>query len=167
MPRLLFAQSSGRLLLRTCVLGLLLALVCGPLAHSQGGRKDSASQVKIICRASKVDASGNQVVVLDLDISKGWHIYANPVGLEDLEPTATTVTIQAEPKPKSVKVVYPEGKLEKDKTLGNYRIYENKAQIKAYVQRATGSGPLHVTVEFNACNDKGCLPQGKMKVEVK
>lgn len=154
--------------LTIAALGLLLALVCGPLAQSQGGkRKDSTEQVKIICRASTVDPSGKQMIVLDLEIKKGWHIYANPVGSEDLEPTATTVTIQAEPKPKLVKVVYPEGKLEKDKFFGSYRVYEDKAQIKAYVQRSPGSGPLHVTVEVNACNDKGCLPKGEKKFVVK
>src|SRR5688572_15752352 len=72
------------------------------------GGKKSDSEVKVTATAKK-DAQGNEVVTVNLEINKGWHVYANPVGNEDLAPAQTTVTVNSKTKPKEVKVVYPDG----------------------------------------------------------
>jgi DsbC/DsbD-like thiol-disulfide interchange protein len=91
-------------------------------------------------------------------VDKGWHIYANPPGQEDLVPVQTTVVIGAKTKPDDVKIDYPEGTVMPDSVLGKYRVYENKVAIKATVRRAAGAAePLEVTVKFQACSDKQCL----------
>src|SRR5438876_602600 len=56
-----------------------------------GGKSDE--EVKVAVAASKLDDAGKQVVTLTLTINKGWHIYANPVGNEDLAPAATLVKL--------------------------------------------------------------------------
>src|SRR5262249_54905067 len=95
-------------------------------------------------------------------------IYANPVGLADFEDNQTVVKVESK-KPAKVKVAYPEGKEVKDKTVGNYKIYEGKVAIKATVQRAKGdSGPLEVSVRLQSCSKKGvCLLPATIKVKVK
>lgn len=119
----------------------------------------SDSEVKVAVDAAKPDPSGKQTITIELDINPGWHIYANPVGNEDLANAQTVVKVAGKNKLESVKVAYPKGKLKEDKLAGDYVIYEGKVQIKAVVQRAAGDAePLEVSVRFQACNEKGtCL----------
>lgn len=132
------------------------------------GGKKSDSEVKVTAKAAKADAAGKQVVTINLDINKGWHVYANPVGNEDLAPAQTTVTINSKIKPKEVKITYPDGLLKPDETVGGYRVYKTSVQIKATVLRAAGdTGPLEVSVRFMACHDKGvCLQPATVKMTV-
>src|SRR5262249_54797921 len=112
-----------RLLGRTALLLAGLSLVC--LTAAVHGRPDkSDSKVKITAEASVPDAEGRQLVVLNLAIEKGWHLYANPVGNKDLEGAQTNVLIKAGQPLRDVKINYPAGKVEKDKTVGDYSIYE-------------------------------------------
>jgi thiol:disulfide interchange protein len=150
---------------RPAALLACLALLAGSTAALARAVK-SDSVVKVTASATKPDAEGNQVVTLNLDIEKPYHVYANPVGNMDLEDTATTVTVPKE-KAETVKIDYPEGKLEKDATLGDYKIYEDKVTIKARVRRAKGdTGPLEVSVKLQACSNKGCLLPATVKVTV-
>jgi DsbC/DsbD-like thiol-disulfide interchange protein len=129
--------------------------------------KKSDSVVKVTATATKPDAAGKQVLTVTFAIDKGWHIYANPVGNSDLAETRTVVEVKAVGKPE-VKITYPSGKVIMDKDVGNYRVYEDKVNIEATVTRAKGDAtPLEVSVRFNACNDKGCLPPATVKVPVK
>ena len=74
-----------------------------------------------------------------LTIDKGWHLYANPVGNPDYVDNQVTVTLSSKTKLQDVKVEYPAGTVVKDKTVGDYRIYEGTVTIKATVHatRAT------------------------------
>jgi uncharacterized protein YyaL (SSP411 family) len=130
-----------------------------PLAQA-GGPKKSDAVVKVITKAvpEKPSGDGKQVVTVTLVIEKGWHLYANPPGQEDLVPVQTQVTIKSKTKPEDVKVDYPKGKDIQDPVLGKYRIYENKTSIKATVRRAPGMDePLEVSLKFQACNERQCL----------
>jgi DsbC/DsbD-like thiol-disulfide interchange protein len=144
----------------------ILAALCLRTSAQEGSQK-SDSEIKASVKAEPPDADGKQKLELTLTINKGWYIYANPVGNEDLASNATTVTIH--PKPVSVEVTYPAGKEKKDKIVGDYRIYEDKVVIPLQVRRAAGdNAPLELTVRVNACNIKGfCLPPGTTKVTVK
>lgn len=131
--------------------------------------KKSDSKVKITATAGKPGADGKQVVTVTLAVDEGWYVYANPVGLADLESIQTTVKVGGKAKIDSVKVDYPRGKQKKDKVVGDYNIYEDRVDIKATVQRARGdTGPLEVTVKLQACSHKGiCLLPAEVKVPVK
>src|ERR1017187_6268699 len=80
---------------RLCFLGYLLAGLVMSLAvmlPAQAGQK-SESKVKASATATKAGDDGKQTVTITLEIVKGWHIYANPVGAEDFEGNKTSVTI--------------------------------------------------------------------------
>jgi hypothetical protein len=150
----------GRAALLACL--ALFATVAPVLARPT----KSDSKVKVTLEASKPDDSGTQVVTLNLDVEKAWHIYANSVGNGDLAEAATVVTFPKD-KAETVKIEYPEGKLEKDATVGDYRIYEGQVTIKAHVRRAKGdSGPLEASIKVQACSSKGCLLPATIKVQV-
>jgi DsbC/DsbD-like thiol-disulfide interchange protein len=147
---------------------LLLGLAVGvaPTA-AEGGAKKSEDTIKATAKADKPDADGNQLITLTLEIEKPWHIYANPVGQDDLASAQTRVTVNAKNKPEEVKIEYPPGKVLKDSTVGDYKIYEDKVEIKVRVKRAKGdTDPLELAVRVTACNDKTCLQPSTIKVKV-
>jgi thiol:disulfide interchange protein len=132
-----------------------------------GQATGSESVVKSEAKAEKADADGKQVVTITLTIDKKYHVYANPVGLEDLQSSQTIVTVTSKTKPESVKVEYPKGEVKEDKVVGNYKIYKGKVTIKATVQRARGdTGPLQVAVKLQACDSKTCLMPSTVKLSV-
>lgn len=151
---------------RTFAAVSLLALTL-PLSFA-GGLKRSDAEVKVTAAASRPDASGKQTVNIQLVINKGWHVYANPIDNDQFTTLQTQVAITAQGKPADAKVVYPQGVLHQDKVVGDYKVYENKVNILAAVQRAAGdASPLEISVRFNACNNKGqCLPPGTVKLTV-
>jgi DsbC/DsbD-like thiol-disulfide interchange protein len=156
---------AGALLILTGA--VVLVLTTSPPVPAQGGKGKSETKVKAAASATKPDADGNQVVTVTLDIEKGWHLYANPVGNEDLDGAKTIVTVTSKVKPQSVKVEYPPGTVHVDKVIGNYKVYEDRVAIRALVQRAAGdTGPLLVTVKMNACDASKCLPPGEVKLTV-
>ena len=138
-----------------------LTLAAGPaLAASK-----SDSVVKATAVAGKPDADGKQTVTLTLAIDKGWHLYANPVGQDDLASVQTKVAVKAQGALGDVKVDYPPGKKVKDTVIGDYLIYEDKAVITVNVTRAKGDdSPLDLTVKIQACNDNTCLLPAEVKV---
>lgn len=149
------------------LLGLVLAIPLLGWNAPVSGQKKSDAVVKVTATADKPDADGKQTVSILLTHESGWHSYANPVGLEDLAAAQTTVAITGKNKLDDVKVDYPPGKLIKDKIVGDYKVFEDKVTIKATVKRAKGdTGPLDVTVKFQACNDKQCLQSATVKLTV-
>jgi DsbC/DsbD-like thiol-disulfide interchange protein len=130
----------------------------------QAQAKKSDAYVKVVTKAEKPDADGNQVVTLTLTIDKGWHAYANPVGLEDLEDAQTRVT--AVGKTQLVKVDYPAGAVHKDKVVGDYKVYEGTVAIKATVRRSSNAEPAELAIKLQVCSDKMCLPPGTLKVSI-
>jgi len=155
-------------MIRTGIALLAVAAVAALPAAARAQAKKSGSVVKIEATAGKIDDGGKQTVTLTITIDKPWHIYANPVGQEDLASTQTVVTVTGKNKPEEVKVDYPKGKVEMDKTVGDYNIYEDKVTITANVRRAKGdTEPLKVKVKFQACTKQTCLLGDSFEVEVK
>ena len=143
--------------LATLAAGLAPAAAAAPLK--------SDSVVKATAAAGKTGADGKQTVTLTLAIDKGWHLYANPVGSEDLASVQTTVKAAAKGSLGDVKVDYPAGKKVKDSVLGEYLIYEDKAVIAVNVTRAAGDdSPVELTVKVQACNDSTCLLPAEIKL---
>lgn len=121
--------------------------------------------VKATAVAEKPGPDGKQTVTLTLTIDKGWHLYANPVGLEDLAAAQTkVVNVKAKEPLDNVKIDYPPGKKIKD-AVGEYRTYEDTATITVRVNRAKGDdSPLELTVKIQACNESSCRLPSDLKV---
>jgi thiol:disulfide interchange protein len=144
------------------LVGLLAVAVTAQPVHGQG--KTSESVVVIKAKAEKPDDSGKQVVSVTVSPAKGWYVYANPVGNADFEDNQTVVKVTG----KEAKVEYPAGKLTKDKTVGDYSVYEEPVTIKATIQRGKDDkGKLEVSVKIQACSKAGrCLLPSTVKVPV-
>jgi DsbC/DsbD-like thiol-disulfide interchange protein len=125
----------------------------------------SDSKVKVTATADKPDADGKQSVTITLDIEPEWHLYANPVENDSFAPVQTRVKFLT--KVEDAKVTYPEGKLIKDKTVGDYRTYEGKVVIKATVKRMkSDTGPLEFSIKVQACDKSNCLSPAEVKKSV-
>jgi uncharacterized protein len=146
-----------------------LALAFAALtADARAQLKKSDSVVKIEAKADKIADDGTQNVTVTLNIDKGWHLYANPVGNEDLAENQVTVTLSSKKKLEDVKIEYPEGKLVKDKTVGDYKTYEGTVTVKATVRRAKGdTEPIDVAVKLQACDKTTCLAGTTVRLTAK
>jgi DsbC/DsbD-like thiol-disulfide interchange protein len=155
-----------RISLAASILGVAF-LVLAELPIQAGGKSDS--EVKITASATKPDANGKQTITVTLAPNKGWHTYANPVENGQFANLKTVVALIANGKPLPAKIAYPQGKLTKDKIVGDYKVYDEKTEIKAAVQRDRGdAGPLEVNVTIFACHDTNgvCLPAATVKLTV-
>ena len=126
----------------------------------QAAPKTSEDNVKITVKADK------QVVMLTLEVAKGWHLYANPVGNPDLLSSQTVVTFTDGGKPVEAKIKYPEGKLTMDKVIGDFKIYEGTITITATLP-SPPSGQLEAVVAVSTCNETTCLLPAKVKLKIK
>jgi DsbC/DsbD-like thiol-disulfide interchange protein len=145
---------------------VLVACVVGLAGASAVGAppKNSEDNVKFTVKADK-PVDGKQVVTLTLQVEKGWHLYANPVGNAGLTSAQTTVTFSADGKAVPAKIEYPEGKLEKDDVVGDYKVYEGTVTIKATIDRPA-TGAVQAEIALQCCNDKTCLLPSKVKLKV-
>jgi uncharacterized protein YyaL (SSP411 family) len=130
----------------------------GPVRKADKGPEP----VRVEVRADKPGADGKQVLTITLTIDKGWHVYANPVGNDNLGPAATTVEVSGKGKV-TARVTYPPGRPVKDAVVGNYNAYEGQVTLTATVRRTPGDGPLEVSVRYQACDDRRCLPPATVK----
>ena len=137
-------------MIRTGITLLAVAILAALPAHAQVKKSDSV--VKVEVDAGKIE-NEKQTVTLTLAIEKGYHIYANHIGQENIA-IPTEVTISGKTKPQTVKITYHPGKLEVNSSVGDHYIYERKAVIEADVQRAKGDkGPLKATIKLQACSE--------------
>ena len=102
--------------------------------------KKSDKVVKISTSADKIGADGKQTITFTLAIDETWHLYANPVGNDDLADNATRIQITGKNKPKEVKIDYPKGTLVKDAIVGDYSIYEGKITKWSELEAVAGAG---------------------------
>ncbi len=154
-----------RIAFRAAAVALTFATLIGA-ARAQFKKSDTV--VKAEAEAGKVADDGTQTVTVTLTIDKGWHLYANPVGNEDLTDNQVVVTLTSKNKLNNVKVEYPAGIEHKDKTIGDYKIYEGTVTIKAKVTRNKGdSEPIDVSVKVQACDKSQCLLPATVKLTAK
>jgi DsbC/DsbD-like thiol-disulfide interchange protein len=147
----------------SAVLLAALVLAFAPAEAAAQGKK-SDSVVKVSAKATKPDSDGKQVVTITLDIDKPWHVYANPVNNDMLKSVQTAVKFTSKVDG-DVKFDYPAGKVVNDKTVGDYKTYEGKVEIKATVRRAKDeTGPLKLTVKIQACDNEKCLLPATVKL---
>jgi hypothetical protein len=145
---------------------VLLLTVAGALASPALGQ-GSLTKITVKTSASKPDAKGFEEITLDIDIDKGWHIYANAPRHDQVESNKTVVSIVA-PKVEEVTIKYPDGQIRKD-TDGEkeieYRVYEGTVRVTVRLKRIEAN-PLEVHLLVYACNKSVCLPKGLMKLKI-
>jgi hypothetical protein len=153
--------------------GLLRALrACVPsvLDLPAPGQPKPLMPVKLTAKAGPIAADRTQKITLVMEIDKPWHAYANDPGDENTTPTF--VQVLADPKPDSVAIDYPKGSPYMgagfDKPVF---IYEGKVTIPITIKRAAVNGkpdasPLTLSVRYQVCDDKTCLPPRTVKVAV-
>jgi hypothetical protein len=153
-------------MIRTGITLFFAAILAGlpTVAHAQ----KSDSVVKVEVDAGKIE-NDKQTVTLTIAVAKGYHIYANQIGQENIA-LPTEVAVSGKTKLQGLKINYPPGKLKIDSTVGDHYIYERLAVIEADVQRAKGdTGPLKATIKLQACSegkDAKCLLPATLEVNV-
>lgn len=146
---------------------VVLGICAGAVFAQKQPAKKSDSVVKAKAVADKPGPDGTQLVTVTLKIEKPWHIYANPVGNDDLTNAQTVLKVNGPDMPRVLKTEYPKSKLIKDPVVGDYRIFEGDVIIKVAVRRSSAAkGPLEAEIKLQACSDKTCLPPATMKVTV-
>ena len=118
-------------------------------------------------KVGKTDPKGTTEYEFTVSIREGWHIYANPTGVQGLLPTRLTLGPGQEAT--LVRVDYPKGKAKVLGTSGaeEVALYEEKVTLKAVVRLDTkleNKTPLRFLLEFQACNDRACLAPAKLGV---
>jgi DsbC/DsbD-like thiol-disulfide interchange protein len=117
-------------------------------AGRAGPPRRSADVVNVTAGADAPGADGRQVITVTLAVAKGWHVYANPVGNEELGPP-TTVAVEGKDAA-DVRVEYPVGELNRDGVVGDYFTYEGTVRVRVNVRRTAGDSPLTIKVRFRA-----------------
>ena len=150
-------------LIRAAVLLVAITAVVAVSAviHAQAGGK-SDSVVKVKARVEH-PAPGKDVVIISFDVQKPFHLYANPVGNEDLANSQTTVKILGKNPPK-VHVDYPAGK-DYSHMGEKYKIYDGSFEIRATVDGSTAG--MEALVKFGACDDNSCLQPATLRIPLK
>jgi len=147
-----------------------LSLPAEKPAKPSPGQAKAPMPVKLSAKAGPIAADRTQLITLVMEIDKPWHAYANQPGDDSLTPTS--VQVSSEPKPESVKAAYPRG--EPFMAPGFNKpvfIYEGKVTIPITIKRAEvngkpDTGPLTLSVRYQVCDDKTCLPPRTVKVAV-
>jgi uncharacterized protein len=110
-------------------------------------------------------------VVLTLAIKPGWHVYANPTGVEAIPPTR--VTLEPGSGWAIDHVDYPPGVAKVLASSGQEKValYEGKVSLIVHLEPAAGAStwvdtPLKFALQFQACNDRHCLAPAKQGVSV-
>ena len=139
------------------------------LAEQQEERpkKDELVRARAYLSTDRLPAGGTCRIVVLLDVKEGWHINANPPSPDFLKPTKLSfksksgVTL-ADP-------VYPKGhgfKMEGEDM--DAMVYEGEVAIEGTLTVPKSSGgvtdEMEITVNYQACNEKGCQPPKSIKL---
>jgi uncharacterized protein YyaL (SSP411 family) len=105
---------------------------------------------------------------LTLVIKEGWHLYANPTGVDSLKPT--TLTMPSGQPATLAEVDYPVATsvLVVPESPEKAAVYEGKVTLPIRIQldAQAPAGPLTLTLKvgYQACNDRACLAPATLTV---
>lgn len=118
-------------------------------------------KVKIYPFYNKLPVNEKCLIAIELDITKGWHINANPSNPDWMKPTV--VTLKSKHDIKLSKIKYPKHhELPVAGSADPYYVYDGKVIV--YVQLDIKNLPpaksveLEFHVNFQGCNSDQCLP---------
>jgi uncharacterized protein len=132
--------------------------------------------IQVVTASARV-AEGQQPVagrefnaLVSLLIKEGWHIYANPTGVDILKPT--TLSLEPDQPADKIDVAYPAGKAMVLDSLGTEKVllYEGKTEIPIRITLARNAKPgkvlLMLKLKYQACDDKVCLAPASLAIPV-
>jgi DsbC/DsbD-like thiol-disulfide interchange protein len=126
------------------------------------GARDVVAARAALMPGSAVEPGGLLSIRVELSFRPGWHVYANPAGVEMFRPTVAGLGKGA---PAAiVNVEYPPGVARplEDGSGQVARVYEKTTVIVMRVRLSESArpGPMTLPVELRhqACNDSACLP---------
>ncbi len=125
---------------------------------------DSGQHVGLrIALPEPVEAGGEAVIAVTLQIADGWHLYANDVTDEFLIPTAVEAT--APDGCELLGVDYPEHHLLTPEIGNPVEVYEGEVTVRVRV-KVGAPGDVSLLVSVQACDDNSCLPPARLAVAV-
>ena len=130
---------------------------------------EDAVQAKVYVSRNRLHPGETFKIAVQLKIKGGWHINANPVNDEFLLPTV--LSVEEIPGAKAVQIVYPKPQLGKfEYAAAELQIYSGEtflgALLKAEVQQAPGTLKINARINYQACNDRICLPPREIRFEI-
>jgi len=138
-----------------------------PLGPVGQGSKDVVTvEVEKVERVAGGAGPPKWTATVSLTVKSGWHVYANPAGVEGIPPTRVSAD---DPAVKVERVDYPPGVAKALASSGKEKVsvYEGKVSIAVLFGDAQGSGVSHkLTVRFQACSDRACLAPASVTVTV-
>ncbi len=150
--------------LRHSLIGPALTALAIGLAGSISSAGSKVDPVKIKASAGK-SSGDKQIVLVELKIAKGWHVYANPADNDTVADSATVVRVKSAGKAIAATVNYPAGNVHQDSMIGKYKVYEDKVVIP--VEFAKTNGQVQVSVTYQACDKSKCLKPATVNLNVK
>jgi uncharacterized protein len=142
-------------------------------ATSEGGGANARAVVSARAKVNdlaKIESGGELDVVLTVSIAKGWHLYANPIDVENLKPTSVVLDRGA---PASlVRVEYPKG--ERKVLAGSTEkvpVYEGEIAVTVRLRLNADADlkglSLPLRLKYQACDDRSCLAPATLEIPVK
>ena len=114
---------------------------------------------------------GSDAVKLALTVKPGWHVYANPSGVDGIPPTRVTVdpgqgyvVDRVEFPPGDPKVLAASGKEKVNLYEGTVALVVRLKPDPADARKPDPAVGVRLTVHYQACNDRACLAPAKLAV---
>ncbi|MBS0202376.1 MAG: DUF255 domain-containing protein [Planctomycetes bacterium] len=130
-------------------------------------KKDEHVRGVAYLSVDKLPAGSACQVIVVLTVAKGWHINANPPSPDYLKPTK--ISWKSKNGVELVDVKYPKGFAFKiEDSDDEAMVYEGEVQVRGTLKVPKDAGGLtedmEITVHYQACNEKGCLPPKSIKL---
>lgn len=132
-----------------------------------GAKKDDIVKGRAYLSTDKLPAGSTCDVIILIDVKDGWHVNANPPSQDFLKPTV--VEFQSKLATELSEVKYPKGhgfkSADADEEIS---VYEGEVQVRGKLtvpEKAGGqTDEMEITIKYQPCNDKGCLPPKSIKL---
>jgi uncharacterized protein YyaL (SSP411 family) len=113
---------------------------------------------------------GEFPVIVKIAIKPGWHIYANPTGVAELNPTTLEVHPESQKIVRIERTAYPDGVRKVLASSGKEKValFEKEIEVRAVCVVSKDAKPGSVVLKFQlryqACNDSLCRAPQMMEV---
>lgn len=129
--------------------------------------KRSDDVVKVRATVDHSVPQGLRRVIIVLAIENGWHVYANPVGPEELRDAQTSIALIGESSTRIDSIDYPPGIEKRNEVIGTYRVYQGEVSVPVTLRPIAGADEApRLVIRFQACSDRACLPPAQVQVQL-
>ncbi len=149
-----------RVVITTCAVTLTLLVLHGAIIAApptEKKEKSRADRVQVSPTEWVIADDGTQTITVALNIDKGWMIYSNTPGIDDLEDVRTVLCVSGERNVEQLRVEYPAGVEIKNKLIGAYKIYTDSVVVRAKIRRLKGDRlPVTLTSQYYPTDGRTC-----------